>query len=74
MIMNNFKNLVFYYIMLEINIFNVKYGDWGLGKQLKFLFVAFKDIILNKAGNIYKTKGYNIPKRKLVNESLIKII
>ena len=36
--------------------------------------VSIKEIILNIEGIKYKGKGYIIPPRKLVKESLIKII
>ena len=46
----------------------------SLYKQDNFPFSDFKEIILNIEGIKYKGKGYIIPPRKLVKESLIKII
>ena len=63
-----FKNL---YILYEFDF--QKKGILSLNEYNNFTFFDLSDIILNIAGNKYKTKGYINPIIKLEIESVIKI-
>ena len=75
---NNNNNRIKYSLIILLgktfkNLYIQKKGILSLNEYNNFTFFDLSDIILNIAGNKYKTKGYINPIIKLEKESVIKI-